>query len=199
MSRPISQLSPIQGSEQSVASTDTNNSQPEPVPEKDAPIASILGAELTTLPPSTENSQAELVSRRTDLGEDDFPYPRKFKFILILLALCLAIFLVALVHLSKPHLPPKILDSEHFFLTKCTGQLDHFNRHTQDNRCIPLAGRRRLVRELLSLHHLFVSTGLWEGIYLSAAKKCLRLCHLPVRGRLCNMRRRTLVSGIDIG
>ena len=92
-------MGPIQGSEPSLSSTTTASihySQRRLFTEKDIPIQD---ADLPTLAPSYDNSQAKLLPSAVVVAPDDGDgqYPSRFKFALIVLGLCLAIFLVALV------------------------------------------------------------------------------------------------------
>lgn len=124
------------------------------------------------------------------VNTNDIEYPGPKQLAGIMVALFLAVFLTALVRLSQQNAPHRsLLLTEVLF--SITGPNNHIDRHSQNNRRLPLNQRHRLVWQCLSPHHLLFSAP--HGSHLHFLHTEIRVSrHYPsVRNRVGDLWCRT--------
>ncbi len=142
---------------------------------------SISAEELSISAASTKNEKQEppMVLRGSAASTES---TSRFQFALIVLALCLAIFLVALVRpmfFNPPSRSREILPPPLSLTVQLVGQSDNFDRHPDHHQHVSHSRRRCVVRLVLPLYDLLLSACLWQSIYLLLTKACLHLRHFP--------------------
>jgi hypothetical protein len=88
----------------------------------------------------TDDKQPEESLGAAQTRDDGTEYPQGVKLAVIVLALCLAIFLMALEYYTR-------LQSAIVLLNGLFQQFDHYNRHSKDHRRVQQLGRCWLVRK----------------------------------------------------
>lgn len=114
---------------------------------------------------TTKEAQDELT--RVMTSGEGIEYPTGMKLTLISLALCLSVFLMALVCAI-------LICSQIYALTRMAiGQHHYCHGYPQDHRSVPLPARRWMVWLGIFAHHGLVPTSLWQILYLLLYQICL--------------------------
>ncbi len=183
-----SQNAPATSIGTSNAATVTSNEKEAPTPISQGKVSpltstSTFATDLTAFGAAPDNEKPE--AKTAHQGKTDSSKPTsRFQFALIVVALCLAIFLVALVSIICFNLPidPKITlyNCSSVLTVFSLGQSHHFHGHPYHYKYIPFSRRCFLVRFVLPIHDLLLSTRLWQGVHTRPSEACLYLRHLPL-------------------
>lgn len=128
-------------------------------------------------------------SVREDLDEDGNAYPPFANVLVIMIALYLALFIVALV--SLPNRIEFRFNQELPETNLNTGSHHHSNSYSAYDRRLPLLRRHRLVRKRLHDNQLRLPTHLWTYLHILPHQVGLLGCHWSLRTRKSDLWRCT--------
>lgn len=116
-------------------------------------------------------------------------YPSDIKLTFIFVALCLTVFLVALV--CSAYLLHLCNSLRRLYRIANTNALKGSNYHCyrSPDHHVPISQRRRywMVRQCISPHDLQLPTSFREALYLAIPKMDIYWCRLDLRSRLCHL------------
>ena len=148
------------------AETSSSAEKPAPEPKNDNEKQTPLSRKQTAASNAGSNALDQIRTR-----EDGEEYPVGMKLALIVLALCLSVFVMALgmtilsflTYMPIDILPHLLASISNTFPPR---QLNHCNRHSKNHRSISVPGRCRLVRFSLPPHHCRLATPLRSILHL---------------------------------
>jgi hypothetical protein len=138
---------------------------------------------------ASHNSVDGKISAEEGLGGDEVKYPGGYQLLLICVAICLAIFLVALVRReSSPRRTDRIQPQTATSTDQSTGQQYHSHSHPEDHCRLPFTPRRRLVCLSLPFDDLLLRIDVWQILHLLQHQMGLPNCLRALRSGLARLR-----------
>jgi hypothetical protein len=107
---------------------------------------------------STQDVTTEKPPSQGSSCEEEVKYPASWKLALVTIALCLAVFCMALVRMRRVFRPQshwhQYVFLAHQLITKDKGQHNHCHSDSKNHRSVSSSRRRGLVRRCILAHHL---------------------------------------------